>query len=195
MTSRRASDKTDERWRFPRGAGGLSPELVNEVQRGRLFASRALKNCRASLVGKGRFSAFVGLEGQESYLASGRMVVFNSRRAGKPVLYGQIYSSYPFAHSFVIVFKVDKHQHGAYGTTLTATLPGSLRAWGNLTEIRMRLSRKFGYKGERRSFLTAACPTPDGFTAAIFRLARTSFAFSGGTEISSTLTDECKVRH
>lgn len=37
MTSPRAKDKTDERWRFPRGAGGLSPELVSEVQRHRLF--------------------------------------------------------------------------------------------------------------------------------------------------------------
>ena len=27
----------DERWRFPRGTGGLSPEIVGEVQRARLF--------------------------------------------------------------------------------------------------------------------------------------------------------------
>lgn len=156
--------------------------------------SRALKECRSSLVGKGSFAALVGLEGQESYLASGKMVVFNSERAGKPVLYGQIYSSYPFAHSFVIVFKVDKHRHGAYGTALTATLPANLRAWGNLTEIKMRLSRKYGYNGERRSFLTAACPTPKGVPTASFRLARTSFAFVDGTTVSSTLTDDCRVR-
>lgn len=156
--------------------------------------SRALENCRSSLVGDGSFAALVGLEGQESYVARGRMVVFNSRRGGKPVLYGQIYSDYPFANSFVVVFKVDKHEHGAYGTTLTATLPPSLRSWGNLTEIEIRLSRKYSYKGEQRSFLTAACPTPKGFGSAPFRLARTIFLFTGGMKISSTLTDNCKVR-
>jgi hypothetical protein len=156
--------------------------------------TRALKECRSSLVGKGSFAALVGLEGQESYVASGKMVVFNSERGGKPVLYGQIYSGYPFAHSFVIVFKVDKHRDGAYGTALTATLPTTLRAWGNLTEIEMRLSRRFGYKGRPRSFLSAACPTPKGVSTASFRLARTSFAFVGGTTVSSTLTDDCRVR-
>jgi hypothetical protein len=156
--------------------------------------SRALKNCRSSLVGKGSFAAMVGLEGQESYVAKGQMIVFNSKKGGKPVLYGQIYSSYPFANSFVIVFKVDKRKKGAYGTSLTATLPASLRAWGNLTEINMRLSRKFGYKGKARSFLSASCPTPDGFSSAVFRLARTSFAFTGGPKVSSTLTEDCKVR-
>jgi hypothetical protein len=156
--------------------------------------SRALKNCRSSLVGKGSFSALVGLEGQESYVAKGKMVVFNSRKGGKPVLFGQIYSGYPFANSFVIVFRVDKRKKGPFGTSLTATLPASLRDWGNLTEIKMRLSRKFGYRGKARSFLSAGCPTPKGFTAAVFRLARTSFAFSGGPKVSSTLTDNCRVR-
>jgi hypothetical protein len=156
--------------------------------------SRALKECRSSLVGKGSFAAIVGLEGQESTLASGRMVVFNSERGGKPVLYGQIYSANPFAHSFVIVFKVDKHRHGNYGTTLTATLPPNLRAWGNLTEIKMRLSRKYGYEGRQRSFLSANCPTPKGIGIASFDLARTSFSFVGGQQVSSVLSDDCRVR-
>jgi hypothetical protein len=156
---------------------------------------RALANCRSSLVGTGGFAALVGLEGQENYVAKGRMVVFNGRKGGKPVLFGQIYSDYPFAASFVIVFKVSKTKKGAFGTTLTATLPARLRAWGNLTEIEMRLARKFSYKGRQRSFLSAGCPAPKGFSGVpVFRLARTSFEFVGGTKLTSTLTDDCKVR-
>jgi hypothetical protein len=155
--------------------------------------SRALKECRASLVGRGSFAALVGLEGQESYLASGKMVVFNSERAGKPVLFGQIYSSYPFAHSFVIVFEVGKRRHGDFGTTLTATLPPSLRAWGNLTEIRMRLARRFGYQGKQRSFLSAGCPAPQGIASVSFPLARASFAFAGARTLSLTLLGSCRV--
>lgn len=156
---------------------------------------RALRNCRSSLVGKGSFAALVALEGQEAYVAKGEMVVFNSKEGKKPVLFGQIYSEYPFANSFVIVFKVDHKRRGPYGTTLTATMPARLLAWGNLTEIKMRLSRKFGYKGERRSFLSANCPTPKEVPQASFNLARTSFEFTGGTKSSATLTDDCKVRH
>ena len=58
----------------------------------------------------------------------------------------------------------------------------------------MRLSRKYGYNGEKRSFLTATCPTPKGIGIASFNLARTSFAFVGGQQVSSTLRDDCKVR-
>lgn len=157
--------------------------------------SRALANCRSSLVGTGSFSATVGLEGQERYVAKGRMLVFNGEEKGRPVLYGQIYSAYPFANSFVVVFKVSRSKHGTFGTTLAAKLPASLRAWGNLTAVTMKLSRNYHYKGKPRSFLTASCPTPKGFGLAVFQLSRTSFSFAGGAKASSTLTETCKVRH
>ncbi len=155
---------------------------------------RALRSCRSSLVGRGSFAALIGLEGQQTYVSKGKMVVFNSKKGGKPVLFGQIYSARPFSSSFVIIFKVSRVKKGAYGTTLTAVLPPNLRAWGNLTEIKMKLSRQYGYKGHRRSFLSANCPTPKGVPAASFSLARTSFSFEGGEKVSSTLTDDCKVR-
>lgn len=156
--------------------------------------SRALKNCRASLVGRGSFAALIGLEGQESYATEGKMVVFNGEKSGKPVLLGQIYSAHPFASSFVITFVVDKLKKGTYGTSLTAKLPATLRSWGNLTEIEMRLSRKFAYKGKSRSFLSASCPAPKGFPGATFALTRTSFDFDGGLNLTSTLTRSCTVK-
>jgi hypothetical protein len=171
---------------------GLPPCPYDKIQPA--STSRALKNCRQSLVGRGSFSAIVGLEGQESYVAEGKMVVFRSEKNGKPVLYGQIYSALPFANSFVITFDVKTIKGGTYGTALTATLPRSLRAWGNLTQINMRLSRTFTVKGKRRSFLSAACETPKGVPEASFRLARTSFDFVGGARVSTTLTDDCRVR-
>jgi len=156
--------------------------------------SRALASCRPALVGRGHFSALVGLRGQEPYVSRGQMLVFNGESHGKPILLGQIYSARPFASSFVIPFRVDRLAHGTYGTTLNATLPASLLAWGNLTEVEMRLSRKFSYRGARRSFLSAGCPAPKGFPGAVFPLARTAFAFAGGTSLTSTLTDNCEVR-
>lgn len=157
-------------------------------------SARALSNCRASLVGRGEFSALVGLEGQERYVAKGQMLVFNGIRSGQPVLFGHLYSEYPFANSFVIVFDISRKKKGAYGTALRGALPANLRAWGNLTQVDMRLSRNYRHRGERRSFLSASCPTPKGLNLALFRLAKTQFSFTGGIDVSSTLTETCKVR-
>lgn len=156
--------------------------------------ARALSNCRSALVGRGRFSAIIGLEGQESYAVQGRMVIFNGKESGKPVLLAQIYSAYPFANSFVIVFAIDRLESGTYGTALGARLPRALLEWGSLTEIEMRLSRHFGYRGERHSFLSAGCPAPKGFTKAVFPLARTSFEFLGGQRQSLTMARTCQAR-
>jgi hypothetical protein len=157
---------------------------------------RALKNCKSALVGQGSFSAQIALKGQEgeSYEAKGRLLVFNGENKGKPVLFGQIYSARPFATSFVITFEVRKIRKGAYGTALTATLPPALRSWGNLTAIEMELERKYAFKGEKRSYISAGCPAPKGFGLASFKLAETSFAFVGGKELSSTVMGDCRVR-
>ncbi|HXR30353.1 MAG TPA: NHL repeat-containing protein [Solirubrobacterales bacterium] len=157
---------------------------------------RALANCRAALVGRGSFSAEIALKGQEgeSYEARGQLLVFNGEVKGKPVLFGQIYSPRPFATSFVIPFEVAELGKGAYGTVLSATLPKTLRSWGNLTGIEMRLSRKYGFKGKRRSYISAGCPAPKGVGLASFKLARTEFAFNGGKELASTVVGDCRVR-
>jgi DNA-binding beta-propeller fold protein YncE len=157
---------------------------------------RALANCRSALVGQGSFSAQIALKGQEgeSYEAKGRLLVFNGENKGKPVLFGQIYSARPFATSFVITFEVQRIRKGAYGTALTATLPPALRSWGNLTGIEMSLARKYGFKGKKRSYISAGCPAPKGFGLASFRLARTEFSFTGGRELSSTVVGDCRVR-
>ncbi|HXS32866.1 MAG TPA: NHL repeat-containing protein [Solirubrobacterales bacterium] len=157
---------------------------------------RALSNCKSALVGQGSFSAEIALKGQEgeSYATSGRLLVFNGEAKGKPVLFAQIYAAHPFATSFVITFAVSKIKKGAYGTALTTTLPKALRSWGNLTAIKMKLSRRYGFEGKRHSYLSAGCPAPKGFALASFRLARTAFSFNGGKELESTVAGDCRVR-
>lgn len=157
-------------------------------------SARALANCRAALVGKGSFTAIVALEGQEEYPARGRLLIFNGKRAGKPVLLGQIYAPHPFPTSFVITFAVRNLTHGTYGTALDAVVPKELSAWGNLTGVSMTLSRKFRFRGHRHSYLRAGCPAPKGFSTALFSLARTSFVFSGGMKLGSVSPSTCRAK-
>jgi hypothetical protein len=157
-------------------------------------SSHALAGCRTSLVGEGTFSADITLAGQEAYESKGKLLVFNSVQGGKPVLYGHIYAAHPFATSFVIVFKVSRQKKGTYGIVLDAPLPKAMKSWGRLTGLEMTLSRRFNYKGKSHSYISSGCPAPKGFAGATFSLARASFAFTGGTELSSVLSGSCKVR-
>jgi hypothetical protein len=155
---------------------------------------RALSACRPALVGEGNFEAEITLAGQEPYPTKGKLLVFNGRSKGKPVLFGQIYAARPFATSFVIVFAIKKLTKGAYGTELSAELPHAMGSWGNLTAIQMRLSRRYSYKGARYSYLSAGCPAPTGFDQVSFPLARASFGFEEGKILSSVLTRSCRAR-
>ena len=156
--------------------------------------SRALRACRSSLVGRGSFDASVTLSGQVPYASTGRLLVFNGRRGGKPVLLGQIYAPHPFPTSFVIVFKVQNKARGAYGTSLNATLPRALSAWGSLTGIEMTLSRRFSVAGKPHSYVSAGCHTPKGIGAASFNLAHTVFSFTDGRTLGATVGGTCRVR-
>lgn len=157
-------------------------------------SSRALSACHSALVGQGSFDADIALAGQEPYPTHGRLLLFNGRSNGKTVLFGQIYSPRPFATSFVIVFSIQRLSGDTYGTALAASLPSALGSWGNLTGIRLTLSRRYDYRGTRRSYLSAGCPAPKGFGGVSFPLARTSFRFAGGPKLTSTLVRSCRVR-
>jgi hypothetical protein len=156
--------------------------------------SRALAACRSSLVGQGRFVGTFALSGATPYPISGRLLLFNGREGRHPVLLGHIYSSKPFATSFVIVFKLLAKRHGNYGTTLTADIAKALGNERNLTSIEMTLSRRWRSGGARHSYLSASCPAPKGFGAVPFPLARTTFSFAGGTKLNSVLTSSCRAR-
>jgi hypothetical protein len=156
--------------------------------------SRALAGCRSSLIGEGSFSADITLAGQEPYPIEGKLVVFNGQKGGKPVLYGHIYSSRPFATSFVIVFELSKQPHGTYGIVLDAPLPKAMKAWGRLTGLEMTLSRRYRSGGHRHSYLSAGCPLPHGIGITSFPLARTSFVFSDRTTMRAVLTSTCRAR-
>jgi len=79
------------------------------------------------------------LSGQAPYPTTGKLLLFNGRSAGKPVLFGHIYASKPFATSFVITFKIAERGHGTLGTVLSASLPEALGNWGYVTGIEMKL--------------------------------------------------------
>jgi hypothetical protein len=155
---------------------------------------RALATCGKALVGEGKFFGTVTLPGSAPYPIEGKLLVFNGREHGHPVLLGHVYSPHPFATSFVISFAISSKRKGNYGTVLTADLRKALGSKKNLTGIEMKLSRHYSYKGKRRSYVSAGCPAPKGFKSTPYPLARTSFAFADGRKLSGVLTRTCGAR-
>jgi hypothetical protein len=157
-------------------------------------SDRAAAACRGALIGSGTFHANIVLRGQAPYPTTGKLLLFNGRSGGKPVLFGHIYASRPFATSFVITFKIAERAHGTFGTVLSASLPEALGNWGYVTGIEMKLSRRYSFKGERHSYLSASCPAPKGFGSVSFPLIKASFGFDGGRELESTLNRDCRAK-
>jgi hypothetical protein len=155
---------------------------------------RALATCGKALVGEGKFLGTITLPGSAPYPIEGKLLVFNGREHGRSVLLGHIYSPHPFATSFVISFAIRSIHGGTYGTILTANLRKALGSKKNLTGIEMTLSRRYSYKGKRRSYVSAGCPAPKGFSSIPYPLARTSFGFADGRKLSEVLNRTCGAR-
>ena len=131
----------------------------------------ALAACRSSLVGEGTFSANVVLPEQSPFPSKGKLLAFNGQIGRKPAIFAHIYGTKPIPTSYVFAFKV-KQTKGTYGTILETDFPKATGEWGYVTGIELNLNKK--------RFLTAGCPAPNGFSGASFPLMRTDFVFAGG---------------
>jgi hypothetical protein len=156
-------------------------------------SANALAACRGSLVGEGHFSANVKLPQQSPFPSAGKVLAFNGRLHGKPAILAHIYGTQPAPTSTVLPFLISG-SHGTYGTVLEAALPQATGDWGYVTGLKMTLRRRFDYRGKGRSYLSAGCPAPAGFSSVAFPLARTSFAFAGGPTLVSVLNQSCKAK-
>jgi hypothetical protein len=155
---------------------------------------QALATCGSAIVGGGFFRAKVVLPEQSPFPSGGRVLAFNGILHGRHVVFAHVYGTSPLPQSRVLTFHFRRRRGGGYGIVLRAHLPRVAAEWGYVSRVSLTLKRHFRYRGRARSFLTAACPAPAGFTVATFPLARASFAFEDGRKLTSTLVRSCRVR-
>jgi hypothetical protein len=155
---------------------------------------RALESCGPALIGSGQFWAHIVLPDQAPYPTKGRLLIFNGRREGRPVLLAQIYTHHPFDSAFLIDFAIRRISRGPYGTKLSAAFPEALGEWGYLDRIKLTLKRRYRYRGRRLSYYNAACPAPKPARRAAFPLAHVTFYFAGETAMSAVVDKSCEVK-
>ncbi len=171
---------------------GLPVCQLPEVQA--TTTQRALSSCDDALVGSGRFWATIVLPDQRPYPTRGRLLVFNGRKSGRPVLFAHIYTTNPFATSFVITFAIKRINKGPYGTELTASFPEALGSWGFVDRIKLTLRRKYQHQGHQLSYFNAGCPAPSGTKITSFPLAYATFSFAARKEIGLAVNKSCGVK-
>lgn len=163
---------------------------------GRLRASStaaALEACGPAQVGEGRVDGVIVLPEQAPVEFGGRVVAFNGRLAdGAPAILAHLFVPRPAPLTFILAFRVERRQ-GTFGTRLVATVPKRTRETAHITGFALRLHRVFQVAGERRSYLSAGCPAPQGFTSATFPLLRASYSFVGEQTVADTLVRTCRT--
>lgn len=170
---------------------GLPTCRVRKIQPTTITAAQRI--CGGAIVGNGHIGVRVHLPNQPPFTFTGPMLVFNAKpRGGDRRLLAQVYGQRP-PSAFVLTFKVVK-QAGTFGTVIRTTLPKPAQKWAYVTHFDMKLRRMYNYKGKRHSYISAACPAPEGFPGAVYSFARGKFTFAGGRAVTSTLVRDCKVR-
>lgn len=153
---------------------------------------QALSRCGSAVVGRGDFKAEVSLGGDVP--AAGRIVAFNSRIAGRPALMLHFFARVPVRFTLVVPLRIARKPKGDFGTILRTRVPKLAGGLGSITQIDLRIGRRYSFHGRQESYLAAACPAPPGVTFVPFNFARARFRFEGHAEIRSVLTDSCQVR-
>ena len=176
-------------------AGDLHPDAlpscsVTAIQPSTTAGARAA--CGRSLVGQGTFSADVRLPRQSPFPAKGKVLAFNGSYKGRPAILAHVYGTKPVPTSYTLPFVIDEEK-GSYGTALRAALPEVTGNAAAITGLTLRLGRNYTSHGRRRSYITAGCPAPKGFSSALFPLTRGRFAFAGGISIGEVVTRNCRA--
>jgi hypothetical protein len=170
---------------------GIPTCRVQSIQPATEGNAKAL--CHKAIVGSGYVTVGVRLENQEPFSVNDKLLAFNGpTEHGQKLILAQVYSKNP-PGAFVLTFKL-KRRPGLFGTVLSTSLPPSTRAWAYLSHFDMTLDRRYRYRGEAHSYISAACSAPAGFPGAVFPLAKATYGFEDGQTLTTTVVRSCKVR-
>jgi hypothetical protein len=158
---------------------------------GKLVATttkQARQLCPGAIIGTGFGTAVVELPEQAPIEASSPLTVFNGpEKHGNPTAIGHAHLDYPSPTTYLVQSEIQKVDHGRYGYKLVFDFPKIVNDYGSGVYARVRIDRKWNYRGRTLSIANARCA--DG------RLqARVEATFKDGTRLAGTAFKPCEVR-
>ena len=155
-------------------------------------SAKALAQCRSALIGHGMVEAEVVLPDQGAFLVHAKLLVFNGpRKEGHRLLLLHGYAKKP-PTTIVLPFTLVRGK-GRFGIEIGADLPAALGPWPHLARFKMTLGRRYEFRRQKRSFLSATCPIPPRFTSGFFSLAQVTYTLADGRRVSRAITRSCRA--
>jgi hypothetical protein len=171
---------------------GLPTCEVSELEQ--TTSQLARERCGDALIGHGNFQASVEFKSNTPVRFDGEALAFNARINGERALLLHIYGSDPTAVTFVLPFRITKVHQGEFGTSFAAQPPKIAAELGYITSLDLTIGRRYTYRGQQRSYLSARCAVPPGIPGSVFTLAKGNFTFSNGQRIGTSVSRNCWVR-
>jgi hypothetical protein len=138
----------------------------------------AKKACGATIVGSGKAEVEVAFPEQTPFRSTGPIVLFNGGVRGKiTTVLLHAYVNVPAPTAIVIKATITRIDGGRFGLHIAAKIPKIAGGAGSPTMFELRVGRKYTYKGKKKSFLVAGCPTGTWLT-------KGKALFSDGTRLS-----------
>lgn len=161
--------------------------------------------CHDSIVGKGSATVLIAFPESPPLLVKSNATVFYGRmrrpmredtrasveaaKATVPALFTIFDLPIPVPTTVVIPVTAHRLDKDIYGYRVEGKIPVVAGGSGSLLSLRLRIGKRWTYKGRRYSLLSARCPVPSRRL-----LMRSSFLFADEETLAATLLEPCKVR-
>jgi hypothetical protein len=145
----------------------------------------AEQQCASAKIGSGTAKALLPV-GSTIYSVNAVVTAYNGvPQGGKPTVILHTYSTTPIQTTLVLYGAVTSYNKEGYGPRLDLTVPLIAGGQGALTDFNVKINKKYKYKGQSVSFLSAKCPNSGKLKA------RAQFTFLDGQSSTPTTTQTC----
>lgn len=143
--------------------------------------------CGRAKIGSGHALAY--LRASRVYEVPQTVTAFNGTpKGGRPTVVLHTYGTTPLQVSLVLVGTVSNYNKEGYGPRLDLEIPLLAGGTGALKEFQVTINKKWRFKGQQRSFVSAKCPSSKKLKA------RGKFTYRDGESLTASSTQACKQR-
>lgn len=141
--------------------------------------------CGKAKIGTGHAIAY--LKAGKVYEVPQTVTAFNGvPKGGKPVVLLHTYGTTPLQVSLVLEGTVSNYNKEGYGPRLDLNIPLLAGGTGALKEFNVKIDKKWSFKGEKRSFISAKC------TGSKKLKTRGTFTYRDGEALTAYSKQSCK---
>jgi hypothetical protein len=163
------------------GLPTCAPESIDQES-----TEEARRTCRGALVGTGHVEALISLD-SGPVQARAPLTIFNGpRENGLPTAVLHAQTTVPGTQTYAIVVPIEQRR-GGFRYRARIDVPPIAGGLGAITHLDVRIGRRYGAAGDRRSYVSARCS--DNILQTHGR-----FSFEDGTIIDGSVEKYCRFK-